>query len=49
MASYIEPHHQNDLDRYVGPIGSKQRFADYRVPGDLLGTEGDWRRHLPDL
>ena len=46
--SFIEPHHQNDLNRYIGPIGSKQRFADYTVPGDLVGTEGDWRKHMPD-
>ncbi len=48
FASYIEPHHQNDLDRYIGPIGSKQRFADYKLPGDLADTEGDWHKHLPD-
>ncbi len=48
FASFIEPHHQNDLNRFVGPIGSKQRFADYRVPGDLDGTGGDWRLHMPD-
>ncbi|MFW6059029.1 MAG: sulfatase-like hydrolase/transferase [Phycisphaeraceae bacterium] len=52
--SYIEPHHQNDLDRYVGPIGSKQRFDDYDTPGDLAafdspGSPGpDWRQHYPD-
>ena len=46
--SYIEPHQQNDLNRYVGPIGSKARFANYEPPGDLVGTEGDWRLHLPD-
>ncbi len=54
MASFIEPHQQNDLDRYVGPIGSKQRFADYPVPGDLVGTTPqpgalcDWPLHMPD-
>lgn len=52
--SYIEPHHQNDLNRYIGPIGSKQRFADYDTPGDLAafdspGSPGpDWRQHYPD-
>jgi len=46
--SFIEPHHQNDLNRYVGPIGSKQRFKDHEVPGDLAGTDGDWRQHYPD-
>ena len=46
--SYIEPHHQNDHDCYEGPHGSKERFADYEVPGDLVGTEGDWRENYPD-
>ena len=46
--SYIEPHQQNDLDRYIGPIGSKEQFREYRVPGDLAGTEGFWRREMPD-
>jgi uncharacterized sulfatase len=46
--SYIEPHHQNDHDRYEGPRGSKEKFSDYEVPGDLAGTEGDWRENYPD-
>ncbi len=51
LTSFIEPHHQNDLDRYIGPIGSKRKYADYHVPGDLacFGKEaGDWFRHMPD-
>ena len=46
--SYIEPHHQNDRNRYEGPDGSKERFKDYVVPGDLEGTGGDWRENYPD-
>jgi len=46
--SYIEPHHQNDHNRYEGPRGSKQRFADFPVPGDLRDTAGDWRENYPD-
>jgi uncharacterized sulfatase len=46
--SYIEPHHQNDHNRYEGPRGSRERFANYAVPGDLVGTEGDWRENYPD-
>jgi len=48
--SYIEPHHQNDHNRYEGPQGSKERFRDYIVPGDLVGTEdvGDWPQNYPD-
>ena len=48
MISQIEPHHQNDHNRYEGPDGSKKRFADYEVPGDLAGAEGDWRENFPD-
>jgi len=46
--SFIEPHHQNDHERFEGPTGSKQRWADYEVPGDLVGTQGDWRENYPD-
>ncbi len=48
FASYIEPHHQNDHGHYEGPHGSKERFKDFVVPGDLVGTEGDWREEYPD-
>jgi uncharacterized sulfatase len=48
MISYIEPHHQNDHDRYEGPAGSADRFARFPVPGDLLDTEGNWRENYPD-
>jgi len=46
--SYIEPHHQNDHRHFEGPRGSKERFKDFRVPGDLAGTKGDWQREMPD-
>ena len=46
--SYLEPHHQNDRNRYEGPRGSKERFKDFAVPEDLVGTEGDWRESYPD-
>ncbi len=46
--SYIEPHHQNDRNHYEGPIGSKERWKDFPVPGDLVGTQGDWREEYPD-
>ena len=46
--SYIEPHHQNDHECFEGPHGSKERFKDFTVPGDLEGTEGDWRKEMPD-
>lgn len=46
--SHIEPHHQNDRGCYEGPEGSKERFRNYEVPGDLTGTEGDWRENYSD-
>jgi uncharacterized sulfatase len=46
--SYLEPHHQNDHKVYEGPIGSKEKWKDYEVPGDLVGTQGDWRENFPD-
>ena len=46
--SYLEPHHQNDQNRYEGPEGSKEKYKDFVVPGDLVGTEGDWQTQYPD-
>ena len=46
--SYIEPHHQNDHNRFEGPTGSQEQFGNYKVPGDLVGTKGDWRQNYPD-
>ena len=48
FVSQIEPHHQNDHNRYEGPDGSKERFGNFAVPGDLAGTAGDWRENYPD-
>lgn len=46
--SFIEPHHQNDRHCYEGPIGSKEKYKNFVVPGDLVGTAGDWRENYPD-
>jgi uncharacterized sulfatase len=46
--SYIEPHHQNDHGHFEGPEGSKERFKNFPVPGDLEGAPGDWQTELPD-
>ncbi len=46
--SYLEPHHQNDRFRYVGPSGRRRRFRGFDPPGDLAGTLGDWRWSYPD-
>lgn len=46
--SQIEPHHQNDHNRFEGPDGSKERFADYTPPQGLPEGEGDWKEQYPD-
>jgi uncharacterized sulfatase len=46
--SYLHPHQQNDQERIVGPQGSGERFKNYKIPGDLKGTDGDWKDFFPD-
>ncbi|WP_105616810.1 sulfatase-like hydrolase/transferase [Vallitalea okinawensis] len=46
--SHIEPHHQNDRNRYEGPDGSKERFKDYELPGDLKALIGNAKEEYPD-
>ncbi len=50
MISWIEPHHQNDRNRYEGPEGSKEQWKDYVAPGDLAANrgKGDWEVNYPD-
>lgn len=48
VISYLEPHHQNDLDRYVAPEGYAQRYANPWIPQDLRPLPGDWHSQLPD-
>lgn len=47
--SQIEPHHQNNAHHYQGPVGSKEKFKDFPVPGDLAAfPEGNWKEEYPD-
>ncbi|MDL2229205.1 sulfatase-like hydrolase/transferase, partial [Treponema sp. OttesenSCG-928-L16] len=48
--SHIEPHQQNDRDRYEGPDGSKEKYKNYKVPEELLHGKykGDWEENYPD-
>ncbi|MBW3624986.1 MAG: sulfatase-like hydrolase/transferase [Armatimonadetes bacterium] len=48
FVSYLEPHQQNDWNRFVAPEGYAERYADPYVPPDLQGLEGDWPQELPD-
>jgi len=46
--SFLEPHQQNDHNVFEGPMGSKEKFKNYLVPGDLEGREGDWQENYAD-
>jgi len=46
--SYLEPHHQNDMDTYAAPDGYATRYDDPWVPPDLEGRPGDWQAELAD-
>ncbi len=46
--SYVEPHHQNDRNRYEGPAGARERFGAFQPPGDLAALPGDWAQQFPD-
>ncbi len=46
--SYLNPHQQNDMNKFVGPKGTREKFENFKIPGDLEGIEGDWQEHFPD-
>ena len=46
--SHLEPHQQNDHNAIEGPRGSKEKFKNFHIPGDLKKTEGDWKENFPD-
>ena len=48
FVSWLEPHYQNDRGHCEAPAGWRERYEDYVIPGDLVGTGGDWRKEMPD-
>lgn len=46
--SHIEPHHQNDRRHYEGPVGSREKYKDFVLPGDLAALGGDAAEEYPD-
>ncbi len=48
VVSYLEPHFQNDMNRFVAPKGYAERYANPFVPEDLRPFPGDWLSSLPD-
>ncbi len=43
FVSFLEPHHQNNRFRTIGPKGWSERFDSFDRPGDLPAWGGDWR------
>ena len=41
--SYLETHHQNDIDKYVAPKKYENAFRDFFVPRDLRPLPGTWQ------
>lgn len=48
VISYLEPHQQNDWNRFVAPEGYAAKLANPFVPHDLRPFPGDWQKELPD-
>ncbi len=48
FVSYLEPHFQNDMKRFVAPDGYAERYANCHVPVDLRNSPGDWGLELAD-
>lgn len=48
VLSYLETHHQNDIDRFVPPRKYENQFRDFFVPQDLRPLAGSWPHQLAD-
>ena len=46
FVSYLEPHHQNQLDDYVAPDGYRERFTGKWMPPDLAALGGSAHHHM---
>ena len=46
--SQLEPHHQNDHNRYEGFRETVDRYRDYPLPDDLTFLDGNYREMYPD-
>jgi len=44
--SFLEPHHQNDVDDYIAPDGYRERYTDKWIPPDLAALDGSANEHL---
>lgn len=46
FASFLEPHHQNQIDDYPPPDGYRERYTGKWVPPDLAALGGSSHQHL---
>lgn len=46
--SQLEPHHQNDRNRFEGPKDKVEKYKDYPIPDDLTFLKGNYREQYPD-
>ncbi len=48
FVSQLEPHHQNDRNRFEGPEGKAEKYNNYPIPEDLSFMKGNYKREYPD-
>lgn len=46
--SQLEPHHQNDHNRFEGPKEKVEKYKDYPIPEDLAHLKGNYKEQYPD-
>ena len=46
--SQLEPHHQNDHNRFEGPVEKTGKYKDYAIPEDLTNLKGNYYEQYPD-
>lgn len=48
FVSQLEPHHQNDHNRFEGPKEKVEKYKDYSIPEDLTHLKGNYNEQYPD-
>ncbi len=48
FVSQLEPHHQNDRNRFEGPKDKIEKYKDYPIPDDLSFLKGNYKEMYPD-
>ncbi len=48
FVSQLEPHHQNDHNKFEGPKDKIEKYKDYSIPEDLTCFNGNYKEQYPD-